>query len=106
MKINKFKEIKTKQPLSFSRNYTYNNCAKLYISLIIILVYISVQNKSVKSLYSHCKNTLHIPTARSLYCRHTEPHIHQLGCWDYPIDDEKYNYFVAKEMSMQGYYAT
>ena len=31
---------------------------------------------------------------------------HQLGCWDYPIDDEKYNYFVAKEMGMQGYYAT
>ena len=31
---------------------------------------------------------------------------HQLGCWDYPIYYEKYNYFVAKEMGMQGYYAT
>ena len=30
---------------------------------------------------------------------------HQLGCWDYPIDEDKYNYFTACEMSMQGYYA-
>lgn len=29
---------------------------------------------------------------------------HQLGCWDYPIDLQKYNYFTACEMSMQGYY--
>ncbi|MGM9813237.1 MAG: lipid II:glycine glycyltransferase FemX [Muribaculaceae bacterium] len=29
---------------------------------------------------------------------------HQLGCWDYPIDHDKYNYFTACEMSMQGYY--
>lgn len=66
MKIIKFKEIKTKQPLSFSRNYTYNNCAKSSMLLIITLVYVLVQNKSVKSLYSHCKNTLHISTAKVL----------------------------------------
>lgn len=29
---------------------------------------------------------------------------HQLGCWDYPINAEKYNYFSAYEMNMQGYY--
>ncbi|MGM9705988.1 MAG: lipid II:glycine glycyltransferase FemX [Prevotella sp.] len=29
---------------------------------------------------------------------------HQLGCWDYPIDNDKYNYFAACEMNMQGYY--
>lgn len=29
---------------------------------------------------------------------------HQLGCWDYPIEEDKYNYFTAYEMSMQGYY--
>lgn len=29
---------------------------------------------------------------------------HQLGCWDYPIEEDKYNYFTACEMSMQGYY--
>lgn len=29
---------------------------------------------------------------------------HQLGCWDYPIEEEKYNYFSAAEMSSQGYY--
>lgn len=30
---------------------------------------------------------------------------HQLGCWDYPIIDDKYNYFVACEMNGQGYYS-
>lgn len=30
---------------------------------------------------------------------------HQLGCWDYPIDAEKYSYFAACEMNMQGYYS-
>lgn len=29
---------------------------------------------------------------------------HQLGCWDYPLDDDKYNRFSACEMNMQGYY--
>lgn len=29
---------------------------------------------------------------------------HQLGCWDYPIEKDKYNYFTACEMNMQGYY--
>ena len=29
---------------------------------------------------------------------------HQLGCWDYPIEEEKFNYFSAAEMSAQGYY--
>ena len=29
---------------------------------------------------------------------------HQLGCWDYPMDEEKYRYFTACEMNMQGYY--
>lgn len=29
---------------------------------------------------------------------------HQLGCWDYPIEEDKYNYFLACEMNMQGYY--
>ena len=29
---------------------------------------------------------------------------HQLGCWDYPIDNDKYSYFAACEMKMQGYY--
>lgn len=29
---------------------------------------------------------------------------HQLGCWDYPIKEDKYNYFSACEMNMQGYY--
>ena len=29
---------------------------------------------------------------------------HQLGCWDYPIDAEKYSCFTACEMNMQGYY--
>lgn len=28
----------------------------------------------------------------------------QLGCWDYPIEDDKYRYLTAREMSMQGYY--
>ena len=30
---------------------------------------------------------------------------HQLGCWDYPLDEERYQYFAAREMSMQGYYS-
>ena len=30
---------------------------------------------------------------------------HQLGCWDYPIDAEKYSYFAACEMNIQGYYS-
>lgn len=30
---------------------------------------------------------------------------HQLGCWDYPIIDDKYNYFVACAMNGQGYYS-
>ncbi|ADV42787.1 peptidoglycan bridge formation glycyltransferase FemA/FemB family protein [Bacteroides helcogenes] len=29
---------------------------------------------------------------------------HQLGCWDYPVEEGKYNYFSALEMNMQGYY--
>lgn len=29
---------------------------------------------------------------------------HQLGCWDYPIEEDKYNYFSACEINMQGYY--
>lgn len=29
---------------------------------------------------------------------------HQFGCWDYPIEEDKYNYFSACEMNMQGYY--
>lgn len=29
---------------------------------------------------------------------------HQLGCWDYPIDAEKYDMFSAYEMSLGGYY--
>ena len=31
---------------------------------------------------------------------------HRLGCWDYPIDEEKYQCLVASEMSMQGYYSS
>lgn len=30
---------------------------------------------------------------------------HQLGCWDYPLEEDKYNYFTACEMNMQGYYS-
>lgn len=30
---------------------------------------------------------------------------HQLGCWDYPLDEERYQCFAAREMSMQGYYS-
>ena len=26
--------------------------------------------------------------------------------WDYPIDNEKYSYFAACEMNMQGYYSS
>lgn len=29
---------------------------------------------------------------------------HQLGCWDYPLEEDKYAYFAAREMQMQGYY--
>lgn len=29
---------------------------------------------------------------------------HQLGCWDYPLDEGKYNYLSACEMNTQGYY--
>lgn len=29
---------------------------------------------------------------------------HQLGCWDYPIDEDKYNRFTAFEMNLPGYY--
>lgn len=29
---------------------------------------------------------------------------HQLGCWDYPFEEDKYKYFRAMEMNMQGYY--
>lgn len=30
---------------------------------------------------------------------------HQLGCWDYPVDEKKYRYLAACEMQMQGYYS-
>lgn len=30
---------------------------------------------------------------------------HQLGCWDYPLDEAKYNLLAAAEMSQQGYYS-
>lgn len=29
---------------------------------------------------------------------------HQLGCWDYPIKEDAYNYLTACEMNAQGYY--
>lgn len=29
---------------------------------------------------------------------------HQLGCWDYPLNFDKYKYFSACEMNMRGYY--
>jgi lipid II:glycine glycyltransferase (peptidoglycan interpeptide bridge formation enzyme) len=29
---------------------------------------------------------------------------HGLGCWDYPIDNEVYSYFAAREMMTQGYH--
>jgi lipid II:glycine glycyltransferase (peptidoglycan interpeptide bridge formation enzyme) len=29
---------------------------------------------------------------------------HQLGCWDYPLDKEKYNYIQATELNSKGYY--
>lgn len=29
---------------------------------------------------------------------------HQLGCWDYPIDEDKYNRFTAYEINQKGYY--
>ena len=29
----------------------------------------------------------------------------QLGCWDYPLEENKYQYFTAKEMNIQGYYS-
>jgi lipid II:glycine glycyltransferase (peptidoglycan interpeptide bridge formation enzyme) len=28
---------------------------------------------------------------------------HHLGCWDYPLDDEKYQLFQAYDMNRQGY---
>lgn len=31
---------------------------------------------------------------------------HQLGCWDYPMEEDKYRYFTACEMQMQGYYSS
>lgn len=31
---------------------------------------------------------------------------HQLGCRDYLIDNDKYSYFAACEMNMQGYYSS
>lgn len=30
---------------------------------------------------------------------------HQLGCWDYPLDEDKYNLLAAAEIRQQGYYA-
>lgn len=30
---------------------------------------------------------------------------HQLGCWDYPIDEDKYQCLIASEMNMQEYYS-
>ena len=29
---------------------------------------------------------------------------HQLGCWDYPLEEDKYQYYSALEMSTKGYY--
>lgn len=29
---------------------------------------------------------------------------HSLGCWDYPLDEEKYNYFKSSELTAQGYH--
>lgn len=29
---------------------------------------------------------------------------HQMGCWDYPFDDDKYKLFLAAEMHSQGYH--
>jgi len=29
---------------------------------------------------------------------------HGLGCWDYPLDNEVYSYFTAREMMSQGYH--
>ena len=29
---------------------------------------------------------------------------HQLGCWDYPLDENKYNRFTALEIASNGYY--
>lgn len=29
---------------------------------------------------------------------------HQLGCWDYPLDEDKYTLFQAYELKRQGYY--
>lgn len=29
---------------------------------------------------------------------------HQMGCWDYPFDEKKYNVFQAYELKSQGYY--
>jgi len=30
---------------------------------------------------------------------------HRMGCWDYPLNEKKYQLFIATEMSQQGYYA-
>ena len=29
---------------------------------------------------------------------------HQLGCWDYPLNEDKYKYFSSMEMNNKGYY--
>lgn len=29
---------------------------------------------------------------------------HQMGCWDYPFDDDRYKLFIAAEMQSQGYH--
>ena len=29
---------------------------------------------------------------------------HRMGCWDYPLDNEQYNRFIATEMHSQGYH--
>lgn len=29
---------------------------------------------------------------------------HSLGCWDYPLDEERYNYFKTSELTLQGFH--
>ena len=29
---------------------------------------------------------------------------HQMGCWDYPFNEEQYRMFLATEMNSQGYH--
>lgn len=29
---------------------------------------------------------------------------HQLGCWDYPVDEKEYSRLLAYEMTLDGYY--